>query len=150
MSIKKIFQKDKDCVYVWCNENYAKDFGLKLKEIVGKTDYDLYPKKLADKYCDDDRRIMQLKKTEDLEENYEVGGKRSSVHTIKTPVLDKEGKVIGILGVFWDITEEKAIKEELKNKVEELEKINKLMVGRELKMMQLKNEVSKLKEQNSK
>ncbi len=123
MSVKKIFQKDKNCIYVWCNENYAKDFKLNSKDMVGKSDYDLYPKKLADKYCDDDKRIMKSKNTEDIEEDYVVDGKKSWVHTIKTPVLGKNGKAEGVLGVFWDTTEEKNKEKALRKSKEELRAI---------------------------
>ena len=47
---QKIFFKDKNSVYISCNENYARDLKIKAEEIAGKTDYDFYPKELAEKY----------------------------------------------------------------------------------------------------
>ncbi len=47
----------------------------------------------------------------------------------------------------FDVTDRKKAEQELRNKTEELEKMNKLMVGRELKMVELKREIDKLKEQ---
>ncbi|KPJ49093.1 MAG: hypothetical protein AMJ41_03625, partial [candidate division Zixibacteria bacterium DG_27] len=47
---QKIFYKDRRSVYVSCNENYALDLKIKPEEIAGKTDYDFYPKELAEKY----------------------------------------------------------------------------------------------------
>jgi PAS domain S-box-containing protein len=104
---QKIFFKDKDSVYVSCNENYARDLKIHHDEISGKTDYDFYPKELAEKYRADDKRIMMSGKTEDIEEEYIQDGQRISVHTVKTPVLDEKGNGVGILGIFWDITEHK-------------------------------------------
>ncbi len=101
---EKIFLKDTNSVYVSCNENYARDFKIKAEEIVGKTDYDFYPSQLAEKYRADDRRIMKSGKTEDINEKYIQNGRELIVHTVKTPVRDKEGNVTGILGIFWDIT----------------------------------------------
>jgi PAS domain S-box-containing protein len=104
---QKIFFKDRNSVYFSCNENYAEDFKIKSEEIVGKTDYDLYSKELAEKYRADDKRIMESGGTEDIEEKYIRQGQEMVVHTVKTPVKDAQGNIIGILGIFWDITEHK-------------------------------------------
>jgi len=109
---QKIFLKDKHSVYISCNENFARDLNIKPKEIVGKTDYDFFSKKLADKYRKDDRRVMKSGKIEDIEEKYIQNGKEYWVHTVKTPIKNENGEVTGILGIFWDITEDK-MKEEL-------------------------------------
>jgi len=110
---EKVFLKDKNSVYVSCNENYARDFKIKAEEIAGKTDYDFYPKELAEKYRADDRRIMKSGKTEDVNEKYIQNGRELIVHTIKTPVRDKEGNVTGILGIFWDITAQRQAQKKL-------------------------------------
>jgi two-component system CheB/CheR fusion protein len=94
-------------VYVSCNENYARDLKIKSNEIAGKTDYDFYPKELAEKYRADDKRIMKSGKKEDIEEEYVKNGQKVYVHTVKTPVKDENGNVVGVLGIFWDITERK-------------------------------------------
>ena len=74
---QKIFFKDRNLVYVSCNENYARDLKIKSNEIAGKTDYDFYPKELAEKYRADDKRIMESGKTEDIEEEYVHDGQKS-------------------------------------------------------------------------
>ena len=102
---QKIFHKDRNSVYVSCNEIYARDLKIRPEEIFGKTDYDFYPEPLANKYRSDDKRIMESGKTEDVEEKYIKDGREFIVHTVKTPVKDEEGNIIGILGIFWDITE---------------------------------------------
>ncbi|MCX5637484.1 MAG: PAS domain S-box protein, partial [Planctomycetota bacterium] len=110
---QKIFLKDRDSVYMSCNENYSRDMKIKPEEIAGKTDYDFYSKKLAEKYRSDDKRIMEGGKTENIEEKYIQGGQELIVRTVKTPVKDAKGRVSGILGIFWDITKEKRAQEEL-------------------------------------
>jgi len=102
---QKIFLKDRDSVYISCNENYARDLKIKSGEIAGKTDCDFYPKKLAEKYRADDKKIMESGRVEDIEEKYVRRGQERIVHTVKTPVKDDSGKTIGLLGIFWDITE---------------------------------------------
>ena len=111
---QKIFFKDGNSVYVSCNDNLARDFKIKSEEVAGKTDYDLVPKELAEKYREDDKRIIESGKTEDIEEKYIRQGKERIIHTVKTPVKDERGNVTGILGIFWDITEHKKAEEALK------------------------------------
>jgi len=110
---QKIFLKDKNSVYVSCNDNYAKDLKIKASEIVGKTDYDFHPKELAEKYRADERRIMKSGKTEDINEKYIQNGREVVIHTVKTPVRDEEGNVAGILGIFWDITAQRRAQRKL-------------------------------------
>lgn len=83
---EKVFLKDRNSVYVSCNENYARDFKIKAEEIAGKTDYDFYPKELAEKYRAEDRRIIKSCKTEDINEKYIQNSREVIVHTVKTPV----------------------------------------------------------------
>jgi len=111
---QKIFLKDRYSVYLSCNINYADDLKIEPQEIVGRTDYEFYPKELAEKYRADDQRIMQSGHTENIEEKYILHGQEVSVQTVKTPVRDDNGNVTGILGIFWDITERKKAEEALK------------------------------------
>jgi PAS domain S-box-containing protein len=104
---QKIFFKDKDSVYVSCNRNYARDLKIEDEEILGRTDYDFYPKKLADKYRADDRRVIESGQMESIEERYVQDGQDMIVQTLKSPVKNEEGEVVGVLGVFYDITERK-------------------------------------------
>jgi len=110
---QKIFLKDGNSVYVSCNDNFARDLKIKSEEFAGKTDYDFFSKKLAEKYRADDKRIIESGKTEAIEEKYIQEGKERIVHTVKTPVKDEQGNTIGVLGIFWDITELKRREEEL-------------------------------------
>lgn len=109
---QKIFLKDRNSVYISCNENYAQDLKIKAEEIKGKTDHDFHPKELVEKYRADDKRIIESGKTEDIEEKYIQAGQEKFVHTIKTPVKDEQGNIAGVLGIFWDITDRKKIEKE--------------------------------------
>ena len=115
---QKIFLKDKSSVYISCNKSYAQDLKIKPDEISGKTDYEFYPKELAEQFRADDKRTVEKGKTEEFEEKYIQNGQEVWVNTIKTPVKDEKGNLIGILGIFWDITERKRAEENLKQSEE--------------------------------
>ncbi|MBW1938999.1 MAG: PAS domain-containing protein [Deltaproteobacteria bacterium] len=119
---QKIFHKDKDLVYVTCNENYSRDLDIMPEDIKGKTDYEFYPKELAEKYRTDDKRIITSGMTEDIEEEYVQDGQELWVQTLKTPIRNKDGNIIGLLGIFWEITERKRMEKALRKAKDELEK----------------------------
>jgi diguanylate cyclase (GGDEF)-like protein/PAS domain S-box-containing protein len=102
---QKIFYKDRDSVYVAVNKSYSADFGVSSGDFVGKTDYDFFSTELADKYRADDRRIMTSGTVEEMDETYQHNGEMKLVHTLKAPVREENGDIIGTFGVFWDITE---------------------------------------------
>jgi len=122
---QRIFLKDRGSRYLSCNEKYARDLNIDPAAIVGKTDYELYPKQFAEKYRADDRRIMDSGVTEDIEERYIQDGKEAWVHTVKTPVRDDNGNVVGVLGIFWDVTESKRAEEQRRRSAESLEMLNR-------------------------
>ncbi|MDO9034657.1 MAG: PAS domain S-box protein [Methanoregula sp.] len=104
---QKIFLKDKNSIYISCNRNYANDLKIQPEEIAGKNDYDFYPHELADKYRADDKRLIASGRTDEIIEEYELDGKKYWVNTVKTPLKDAIGNAAGILGIFWDTTENK-------------------------------------------
>ena len=112
---QKVFHKNQNFAYVACNENYARDLGIEPQEITGKTDYDFYPKELAEKYRADDARILRSGHIEEFDEGYIQDGEHRIVHTVKVPLRDDQGTPSGILGIFWDITEKKRVEEALQN-----------------------------------
>ncbi len=117
---QKIFLKDLDSTYLSCNENYAQDLGIEPEAITGKTDFDFYPRAFAERYRADDRRVMDSGRAEELEEPYVVDGADKFANTIKVPFRDQAGHIVGVLGVFWDITDRKHAEAELREKEERL------------------------------
>lgn len=103
---QRIFYKDINSVYVACNPAFAKDLGITPDEIIGKTDYDLFPKEVADLYIAADKEVFDSLLPYRDDEIYIVDGEERNTKIQKTLVHDDNGKVIGIFGIFWDITEE--------------------------------------------
>ncbi len=104
---QRVFFKDTHSVYISCNQQYAADLGITPQQIIGKTDFDFYSLEEADKYRADDQWIIETGQTEEFEETRTWHGQQQLVRTIKTPIKNKAGKSVGVLGIFWDITEER-------------------------------------------
>lgn len=102
---QNILRKDADGRFTFANRLCAQTFGKQNQDLVGKTDLDLFPPALAEKYRSDDRRVMLDGNTfETVEEHVTPDGQTHYVHVIKTPLFDAERKPIGIQGIFWDVT----------------------------------------------
>ena len=115
---QKIFTKDRNSAYVSCNDNFAEDLKIKAEDIVGKTDYDFFPKDLADHYRADDKRIMETGLTEEIEEEYAVGGQKYWINTTKTPFRDAAGNITGLTGIFQDFTDRRLMIQQLRESEE--------------------------------
>ncbi|MBI5385299.1 MAG: PAS domain-containing protein [Verrucomicrobia bacterium] len=110
---QRIFFKDRHSVFMTVNAAFAADCGLKPEQLVGRSDLDFFPKELAEKYREDDRRIMAQGHPETIEEANLVGNRLRTVRVTKSPVRDAAGEVCGLLGVFTDITAERETAEAL-------------------------------------
>lgn len=101
-----IWLKDRDGVYLFCNPMFEHFFGAKEEEIVGKTDYDFIDKDLADFFREKDRLALAANKTSVNEEylKFADGSYEGLFETLKSPMFDEAGKLIGVLGIARDIT----------------------------------------------
>jgi PAS domain S-box-containing protein len=117
---QRVLYKDRNSVFVFVNSHLARDLGKTPEEMVGKTDFDFFPMQLADKYREDDRRVMDTRQAVSLEEINVVNGRTRYVSVTKAPVIDDGGEVLGVLVVFDDITERKCAQEELRQSEERL------------------------------
>jgi PAS domain S-box-containing protein len=119
---QSIFWKDKNSVYLGCNEVFARAVGLEsTDEIVGKTDYDLpWPRDEAEAYRADDQEVMGLNqaKRHIIEPLQQADGTRLWIDTTKVPLTEEDGTVYGVLGVYDDITERKRSEEALQESEE--------------------------------
>ena len=111
---QRVFFKDPQSAYVAVNPAYARDLGVLPEDMIGKTDLDFHPRELAEEYRTVDRRIMRSGEPEDYDQSYCSHGKTLTTHTHKAPVRDRDGNIIGIFGIFWDITERKLAEDKLR------------------------------------
>jgi diguanylate cyclase (GGDEF)-like protein/PAS domain S-box-containing protein len=122
---QNIYAKDIDGRFVFANQRYCVTQGKPPEDIVGKTDFELHPPELAEKYRADDRRVIETGETIELvEEHQPMGDEKFFVQVIKTPLYDSKHQTAGTLGIFWDITERRQAEVELHYMKESLKAAN--------------------------
>lgn len=112
-----VFWKDRQSVYLGCNQNFAAGTDLPTStDIIGKTDYELsWGATEADLYRADDRQVMDsgIAKLGIIETQHQADGSMIWIETNKLPLRNLNGEVIGVLGTFQDITARKQAETEL-------------------------------------
>ena len=109
-----LFRKDRNGGVTFANRRYCQLLATDIDTLLGKTDYDLFPRELADKYTADDRRVMQSGEVFECTESHVTpDGDKRYAHVLKTAVYDANGKVIGTQGIFWDVTARRRAEEAL-------------------------------------
>jgi diguanylate cyclase (GGDEF)-like protein/PAS domain S-box-containing protein len=111
---QRVFFKGTDFSYVSCNRQYADDLGVAQDDIRGKTDFDFFPRELAEAYRSSDRQVLDSGGLDEREEPYLKNGETLYIHTVKTPLRDEQGNIMGILGIFWDVTAQRALETQLR------------------------------------
>ncbi len=109
----RVLIKDPNSVFVSCNESLAKDLGASPDEIVGKTDFDFFPRELAERYREDDQRVIRSGERIEIEEPYIIDGRNRWINTSKSPLRSSSGEITGIVVVLSDITERREAEEQI-------------------------------------
>lgn len=128
-----IFYKNTQLEYIGGNgpfrkfNNFATD-----EDFVGKTDFDIYDKTLANQYLETDKEIIRTKELiQFMQWETTEDGKKCLYDTMKIPILDENGKLTGIVGISHDITKQaqtQQVIEKAKNKAEQSDKLKTLFL----------------------
>lgn len=113
----RIFWKDIDSRYMGCNTAFARDAGLNSpNDLVGKDDYSMGWHEQAEKYRADDRRVMEtnIPRLAFEEPQTTPDGREIWLRTSKVPLHEGGGQVIGVLGIYEDITEQKLAEQKIR------------------------------------
>jgi len=111
-----VWLKSAEGVYLKCNQRFETFFGATEQEIVGKTDYDFMDSALADFFRQHDQVAMLAGQPTINEEHitFASDGHQEFLETIKTPVYDNAGRVIGVLGIGRNISTRKRMEQQLR------------------------------------
>jgi PAS domain S-box-containing protein len=119
------WQKDVELRYVAVNEPFAHACGRSPEDVAGQTDLEVWSHDLACRYMADDREVMtsgrQKRIIEPLVDREES---LAWMETIRTPIFDSRGAVIGLTGISRDITEQKRASDALKQANKRLNLLN--------------------------
>ena len=131
-----IWVKDPEGVFLSCNKMFCSLLNVDAEEIIGRTDYDFWSESLADFFREKDRRVLDAGQALNNEERMPgADGEEIVLDTIKAPVFDVDGNLMGVLGVARDISARiKAEEEQIKlreqlNQAQKIESIGRLAGG---------------------
>ncbi len=114
-----VYWKNRDAVFLGCNDTFARDRGLHgVSAVLGYTDIELGgPGSEGEQYDARDRRVMET--GDELTESEEVQARTDGPHAVlmarQVPLRSTEGEVVGVLGVYRDVTELRRLKNELRH-----------------------------------
>jgi phosphoserine phosphatase RsbU/P len=112
---QNIFRKSLEGRFTFANQKFCETLGRPLSDIVGKTDHDFFPREMAEKYQRDDRQVLETGKPySTVEEHKPPGSGTIYVQVVKTPIREVDGRILGLQGIFWDITRQRMAEEKIR------------------------------------
>ena len=118
---QNILRKDRQGRFTFANRRFGETVNRPVEEILGATDFDLFPAALAEKYRVDDQRVMDQDLTyESVEEHVTPDGQTHYVQVIKSPLRDARGAIVGVQIIFYDVTERWRYEAKLREQNEQL------------------------------
>jgi PAS domain S-box-containing protein len=104
-----IFLQDCEHRYVAANVQFCKSVGRREAEIVGATEADLFEPQRAATLAEELRTVLAEGKRVETEEDSLADGRRTCIRRVLTPVHDASGRTTGVLGICWDVTEQRQL-----------------------------------------
>ena len=108
------YAKDERGIYLLINQAGARILGRPVGEIIGRRDRDLFDEKTAARIETDDRRVLEVGRTEVFERRTTAGSKERRFQVTKWPLVDKESGEVFLLGFSRDVTEQAKAEKELR------------------------------------
>ena len=91
---------------IFGNARYFETLGKSKEESLGKNDFDLFPRELAEKYYNDDQKVInEGQPVELIEEHLRPDGQKIYVQVFKAPVRNTKNEIVGLQGMFWEVTD---------------------------------------------
>ncbi len=123
-----VFFQDNESRYLAANKAFCEMVGKSEEELIGRTDFDLFPKRWAARFLDEDQGIIKTRKPLIREGRIKGAGGSRRLHIVKTPVYDADRNVAGLLCSCRDITEFKRVQDRA-TQAQKMEAIGQLTAG---------------------
>jgi diguanylate cyclase (GGDEF)-like protein/PAS domain S-box-containing protein len=108
--------KDREGRFILVNQPFGTAAGKDPDELIGKTDLEAWPRELAEKSRADDEEVMRSGTLKRVEEQLApAGGPARWIETLKTPIYNEMGIVVGVAGIARDVTDRKRMEEEIRH-----------------------------------
>lgn len=115
--------------FLFVNAHLADSFRMTEEEFGGRTAFEFYTRATAERFLADDRRVMERGQSLEAVHPFEtLTGREGFVQMVKTPLTDGEGRIVGIQGVSWEVTERMRAEEEMRRIQAQLERTNRDLV----------------------
>lgn len=116
--------KDLQGKYLYINPEAASSMGVRRESVIGKTDFEIFPERLALQMAAHDREVLRSKETVSFNERLrEEQDTVRHFHTVRFPILDDQGRMVSLAVIARDITEQVRLQEEVRQNKEYLENI---------------------------
>jgi PAS domain S-box-containing protein len=109
-----IYMKDHEGRYRLVNYRFEQLFGVKNDIVRGKSDHDILPAKVADQFQNNDRHVLNVKATYQVEEHIDQADGEHTYLSVKFPIYSQQGEVSGLCGIASDITAMKKAQDQLR------------------------------------
>ncbi|MCC6421128.1 MAG: PAS domain-containing protein [Gemmataceae bacterium] len=123
-----VFLKDRNLCLVEVNPGFCAAAGRGREELLGRDDSGLYPCDFADRYRAEERRILADGEGREGFEERILAGQARTVQIVRSPVPGPDGRVAGVLGIFWDVTDRRR-QEERARQAQKMETVGQLAGG---------------------
>ena len=124
-----IFYKNDEGIYFGCNKAFEEFTGKTEKEIINKTDFDIFPQDVAKEFREQDGLMLaggRLRRNDEWVTYPD--GRKVLLDTVKIPFVGQKNETLGLIGISRDVTLKKKTEEELL-KIEKLESVGVLAGG---------------------
>jgi PAS domain S-box-containing protein len=123
-----IYLKDPQGKFILINSRFEKLFHITREEIIGKTDYDIFPEKAANAMRENDQKILDADEAVEFEELVPHDDGQHTYISIKFPIRDASGVPYGVCGISTDITDRRKLEAQLQQ-AQKMESIGTLAGG---------------------
>jgi PAS domain S-box-containing protein/prepilin-type N-terminal cleavage/methylation domain-containing protein len=125
---QSVFLQDGELRFIAANKQFCQAVGRDEQEVLGKTDFDLYDAEQAGRHDAASRQVLAEGKRLESQERIRVDDITRILHIIRTPVKDEQGQTVGLLGIAWDVTDQRTMERQLQQ-AQKMEAVGQLAGG---------------------